>query len=386
MKLARATLASPGKFIFSWLFVWAAMLWPFYAGAHELRPAIATIVFTGDGELSLGISLNLEAVIAEIEAGHKDTSESPAAAEYDRMRAMPPAELRAVFDRFAPRFLDRITLKSNQQPVPLRIVTVWIPVVGDTALPRISQLDLKGTAVPAGENLFWRVDERVGNSVIRLKDTASDKVRAAEYVIAGETSKPLPIKGLQRQSWTSVFVNYLKIGFLHIVPSGLDHMLFVIGLFLLSTHLGALLWQVTAFTVAHTVTLALGTMGIVQISPTVVEPLIAASIVYVAVENMATDRLHYWRPVAVFFFGLLHGLGFAGILRELGPESDGFVLSLFAFNLGVESGQIAVISGCFLVAGWALRRNWYRRIVVIPTSLAIAIVAAFWFVQRIGLV
>ncbi len=178
----------------------------------------------------------------------------------------------------------------------------------------------------------------------------------------------------------------MRVGFLHIVPKGLDHILFVIGLFLLSTRLRALLWQVTAFTVAHTVTLAVGALGIVQISPAIVEPLIAASIVYVAIENLATSRLHVWRPVVVFCFGLLPGFGFAGVLREIGPASGQFVMSLFAFNLGVEFGQLAVIAGSFLVVGWAMKRKWYRRAVVMPASLAIGIVAAIWFAQRTDLV
>ena len=122
-------------------------------------------------------------------------------------------------------------------------------------------------------------------------------VIGAEYVLAGDISSPLSVAGLQDQSWISVFVKYLEVGFTHIVPKGLDHIFFVIGLFLLSTRLRTLLWQVTAFTIARTITLALGMTGIVQLSSAVVEPLISISIIYVAVENIVTDKLHrYSQP------------------------------------------------------------------------------------------
>ncbi len=119
------------------------MLWPLRGDTHELRPAIATVEFTKDGAIALGITLNLEAAIAGIGTAHKDTSESPAAADYNKMRAMPPAELSAMFDRFAAEFLNRISLKSDSGLVRLRIVGVEIPVVGDTALPRFSKLALR---------------------------------------------------------------------------------------------------------------------------------------------------------------------------------------------------------------------------------------------------
>ena len=179
-------------------------------------------------------------------------------------------------------------------------------------------------------------------------------------------------------------MNYVWIGFTHILPKGLDHILFVAGLFLLSPRLKPLLWQVSAFTVAHTVTIAFGTLGVVAIRPELVEPLIALSIVWIAVENIFTDRLHAWRPLVVFGFGLLHGLGFADVLREIGLPSGHFLTGLVAFNLGVEFGQLAVIALCFAAVGWAMNGQRYRRLVVIPASAAIALVALGWTIERTG--
>lgn len=193
---------------------------------------------------------------------------------------------------------------------------------------------------------------------------------------------------LQRstESVFEVFANYLELGFLHIIPRGFDHILFVIGLFLLSPRLKALLWQVSAFTVAHTLTLALGATGVVRLPANIVEPLIALSILWVAVENLLTDKLHRWRIVVVFCFGLLHGLGFAGVLIEIGLSGAHFYAALLAFNIGVELGQLTVIALCFLAFGWAMQRPGYHRRVVAPASCAIAIIAAYWVIHRTGVV
>ena len=201
----------------------------------------------------------------------------------------------------------------------------------------------------------------------------------------GESSATYPLSGdIAGTTRSAVFGQYLVLGFTHIVPKGLDHMLFVLGLFLLSTRLSPLLWQVTAFTLAHSITLALSMYGVIALSPAIVEPLIAASIVAVAVENLFTARLHTWRVFVVFGFGLLHGLGFAGVLTEIGLPRDEFVTGLIAFNVGVEGGQLAVIALAFLAVGyWFRNRPWYRRRVVLPLSALIALTGMYWMVERL---
>ena len=124
--------------------------------------------------------------------------------------------------------------------------------------------------------------------------------------------------------------------------------------------------------------------GVISLSPNIVEPLIALSIVYVAVENILTSKLTLWRPFVVFGFGLLHGMGFAGVLQELGLPRSEFLNALVTFNLGVEFGQLAVISIAFLVVGiWGRGKEWYLPWVVIPGSLFIAVVGFYWAVERV---
>lgn len=188
------------------------------------------------------------------------------------------------------------------------------------------------------------------------------------------------------QSTFEVIVSYIVIGFEHIVPKGLDHILFILGLFLLSAHWSPLLWQVTMFTVAHTITLGLAMNNIVELPANVVEPLIALSIAYVGVENVLAKALHKSRLILVFLFGLLHGLGFAGVLSDFGMPTDDFAVALISFNVGVELGQIAVISIAFvLLRLWIKDPRIYRKIVVVPGSVFISVIGSYWFLERLEL-
>jgi len=177
---------------------------------------------------------------------------------------------------------------------------------------------------------------------------------------------------------------YLKLGVRHIIPLGTDHILFVTSLCLLSTHIKTILWQATAFTVAHSVTLALSMKGILVAPGSVVEPIIALSIVFVAIENILLSELKPWRILIVFLFGLIHGLGFASALNEIGLPRNKFYTSILSFNAGVEIGQAIVIVCVFLVIIIPFgKRKGYRKFIVYPASILIAIIATYWFVKRL---
>ena len=176
---------------------------------------------------------------------------------------------------------------------------------------------------------------------------------------------------------------WIAVGFQHIIPKGLDHILFILGLFFLAGGWRRLLLQITGFTVAHSLTLGLSMYGIVSVPAAVVEPLIALSIVYVAVDNLYASTLARWRIMVVCVFGLLHGLGFASVLAEIGLPQERFLLDLALFNIGVELGQITVIALALLCVGWFKRQAWYESIIAYPATIAIAGTGAFWFLKRI---
>jgi hydrogenase/urease accessory protein HupE len=177
---------------------------------------------------------------------------------------------------------------------------------------------------------------------------------------------------------------YFALGYTHILPRGLDHILFVVGIFLLSARWRSILLQVSTFTLAHSITLGLTMYGVVSLPAKVVEPMIALSIAYVALENLFTSELKPWRVALVFSFGLLHGMGFAGVLRDLGLPRSQFLTALVTFNVGVEAGQLSVIALALVaVAYWRSNSVVYRRFVVQPASLLIAGVGLFWTIQRV---
>jgi hypothetical protein len=189
---------------------------------------------------------------------------------------------------------------------------------------------------------------------------------------------------LERAPVNDVVWYYFKLGVRHIVPGGLDHILFVISLCLLNTKIKTILWQASAFTVAHTFTLALSMKGIIQLPADIVEPLIALSIMFVAIENILLSELKAWRIAIVFMFGLVHGMGFARALNEIGLPRNKFFTSIFSFNVGVEIGQIIIITLMFMLIIIPFgKRPWYKKIIVYPLSATIALIAAYWTGQRI---
>lgn len=355
------------------------------ATAHEVRPAVIDLNL-GERVYAIEILANLEAMMAGIEPEHTDTDESANAPRYNALRSLQPEALAAEFEQFKPVFLSKLQIEDGQGArIEYEVENVVVDPVGDISLARDTRIIIKPTSNGKADALSWSWNEMLGTSIVRVNDpndeTPDDAYSA--FLQGGERSELIPLSGDISLSPVNVIKNYLFVGFTHILPKGLDHILFVVGLFLLSPALRPLLIQVTSFTVAHTVTLALGTLGVVSISPAIVEPLIAASIVYVAIENVLSARLQAWRPLVVFGFGLLHGLGFAGVLADIGIASGYFVTALISFNVGVELGQLAVIALCLLLFGWFRHHPRYRQFVTIPLSLLIAAVGAFWFVERV---
>lgn len=191
------------------------------------------------------------------------------------------------------------------------------------------------------------------------------------------------IVDMSQFSKTEVGLIYLKLGYEHIIPLGLDHILFVVSLFFLSSNIKTVIWQATAFTVAHSITLGLAMYGLVSPPTYIVEPVIALSIMFVAVENIISDKLRPSRILIVFAFGLIHGLGFASALTGLGLPEKQFLTSLLTFNLGVELGQMTIIFLAWILIGkWFSKKVWYRQRIVIPISSVIAVIALYWTIER----
>ncbi len=353
--------------------------------AHKVFPATATVTFDDAGGYGIEVKTNIEALIAEIGPTHEDTETSPSANKYKALRALSANSLEVRFAAFSPRWLEGIRVAFDGKRVRLRVELLKIPPTGDTGLARISVIRLTGV-VPTGAKTFaWTYDKSHGSSILRLIHAGTGEMTTA-WLKDGKPSAAIPLADMVPKTLFENFIEYTMLGYTHILPLGLDHILFVLGLYLLSSRMRPLLVQVTSFTIAHTVTLALGLYGVMQVSPAIVEPLIAVSIVYVAVENILTPRLTAWRPFVVFGFGLLHGLGFAGVLREIGLPPNDFLSGLVSFNIGVELGQLSVIAIAWFATGlWFSARPWYRARIVYPGSAAIAVIGLYWTIERVFL-
>lgn len=270
-------------------------------------------------------------------------------------------------------------------------------------LPAMLMLSLEGKLPTSARSVSFRFPAEPG--VVAVTVIRSVRGPVAQVANSGQATTPVPLQlenaitnqtnqvvgkapalpaAVREPGRWLVARQYLELGFEHIVPQGTDHILFVLGLFLLGNRLKPLLVRVTAFTVAHSITLGLSLYGIFRLSPLIVEPLFALSITLVVVENICTPELKPWRPFVVFGFGLMHGLGFAGVLTTLGLPRKDFAISLVTFKPGVELGQLAVITLAFLAVGW-WRREWYRARIVVPASPLIAATGLFWTVQRVAL-
>ncbi|MBV2360941.1 HupE/UreJ family protein [Thalassococcus sp. CAU 1522] len=407
------------------------------AAAHEVRPAIGDLSAT-DGQVTLELRLSVEPLLAGANLeGVEDTNDTDESDAVDALRMLDATALRDRLTQALPDLLASMPLTVDAAPVPLQATRIETEDVGNPDLPRETLLVLQGDLPAGAQTLEMNWPASFGTLILRQMGVDEPYTG----YLTGQPSGPIQIAGGDALTNAGAFFGYIPVGFDHILPKGLDHILFVLGLFFLAARIGPLLWQVSAFTLAHTVTLALGALEIVTVSASIVEPIIAASIVYVAVENIVSDKLHRWRPAVVFGFGLLHGLGFASVLGEFGLPQGQFIAALIGFNIGVEIGQLTVIAVAFLLVWWALqvdrgraqelpaqvfygaaviglalagywiggearvllwplaglsllclvsvslvdRMEAYRRFVSIPASCVIAAVGAWWVVERVFL-
>ena len=178
--------------------------------------------------------------------------------------------------------------------------------------------------------------------------------------------------------------HYIQLGFTHVIPLGFDHILFILTLFFLNSELKSVIIQCSVFTIAHSLSLGLAASSLILPNSNYIEPLIAISILYTAIENIVRNSVNPFRLIIIFVFGLIHGMGFASALQEIGIPKKLFFSCLFSFNIGVELGQIMVVFfAYYLVSKWFAAKSWYKERVVYPISSLIGCVALYWLIERI---
>ena len=287
-----------------------------------------------------------------------------AAQSFDRVRRLLDARLRIDLDGTAASIeWTRLEVAAERQSLRLHLRL--------TPSAAAASMRISGELFPydANHRTFVNVYERDA-----LTQAILERSRSTFEYFAGT-----------RQGALAVVRKFLPAGIHHILI-GPDHLLFLIGLLLLGGTLGRLLLIVTGFTIAHSITLSLAALNLVNPPASVIEPAIALSIVYVGVDNLLVRKGRDVRPWIALAFGLIHGFGFANVLREMDLPSRALGWSLFSFNVGVEIGQLFVV---ITVAGvLATVRRWSpesSRRVAVAGSVAVIAAGGFWFVERVFL-
>ncbi len=351
------------RFAISGALLLAALSLPDAADAHAIGTSYAT-VHVGDRELAVEIDWKTE-----------DLVRFPGA-DADGDGKVDAAELQKIAPDFERYLTEYASVSADYQPRELEF------------LGAIEADDEQGTSIA---RFRFRVPvARTPREIVLSADFSgvfgSDHVTFAK-IEAGQTVHQGVLKAeAPRQSFSLGDISvleqaftFVKLGVEHIFL-GFDHILFLIGLILLGGRLRELVKIVTAFTVAHSVTLSLAALDVVTLPSRWIEAGIALSIAYVACENFFLKNVSY-RWILAFGFGLVHGFGFANVLRELGLPARGLVSSLLSFNVGVEVGQLCIVAVLLPGVLWMTRKG-YNRVVVPVVSFAILACGIGWFVER----
>jgi hypothetical protein len=358
-------------FFFRVLRAMAILLIAAPVAAHEIGKTQVTATFTSDGRFQFDVVVDPDTLLTKLTVMSAGT---PPGALPRKIRDKRIAEL-------ASTFLDAMHVSVDGAPAPMRFEYRPADAISDfVEAPSIVRLS--GRCPPNARTFTFAQDLAMGSYALNVR--IGDSPAETFWLDGPAASEPISLTPPPPATRAAIAWQHLSLGFTHILPNGTDHILFVLGLFLLNVRWRALLLQISAFTIAHSITLGLTMYGVVSLPAKLVEPMIAVSIVYVAVENLLTSELKPWRVALVFSFGLLHGMGFAGVLRDIGLPRPQFLTALVAFNAGVEAGQLTVIGIAFaLVAYWRADRRLYRRAIVLPASIAISLIGSFWTLQRV---
>ena len=356
--------------------------------SHEIRPSIADYKIE-ENILYFDIRLNAELILSGIDASNiTDTNSSPLSATYDDLRSLTRENLKILLIESWDDIQSKINLNINEVSTKFELVDINIEANRDFEISRDSILYLKYELDEDDEFLTFKWSEKYGPIIIReINELKKEDDLYTEYLQAGLQTDKIFIRSENTQSIFKSIINYFILGIQHIIPKGLDHILFIVGLFFFSVTLRPLLIQVTMFTIAHSITLIFVSVSYINVNPLIVEPIIALSIAYVGIENIFKEYVkEYLRYIIIFFFGLLHGLGFALVLSDIGYQSSKLILNLISFNLGIEAAQIFIILFLYILLGIKFsNKKYYRYIFQVPVSLFIALVGIYWFFERINM-
>ena len=355
--------------------------------SHEIKPSIADFTYD-ENFLNIKIRLNAELILSNIDASKiSNTNSSSLSDIYDKLRILNKIELEELFKSSWQEISTNIDIKINNETKKINLINIEVEDIKNFEISRDTHIYLQVLLNNNSEYFTFSWIKKYGPIILR--ENSNHKLEDelfTEYLQSGIESNQFSFNEKNFKNRLNSFVKFFVLGVQHIIPKGLDHILFIFGLFLFSSSLKKLITQITIFTIAHSITLIFVSLSLMKINPQIVEPIIALSIVYVGIENIFKNYVkEYLRYVVILFFGLLHGLGFALVLSDIGYRSTDLFINLISFNIGIEVAQISIVLVLYLLvaSNFAKNKN-YRMFFQVPSSILISSIGLYWFFERIN--
>ena len=355
--------------------------------SHEIKPSIADFTYD-ENFLNIKIRLNAELILSNIDASKiSNTNSSSLSDIYDKLRILNKIELEELFKSSWQEISTNIDIKINNETKKINLINIEVEDIKNFEISRDTHIYLQVLLNNNSEYFTFSWIKKYGPIILR--ENNNDKLENelfTEYLQSGIESNQFSFNEKNFKNRLNSFIKFFVLGVQHIIPKGLDHILFIFGLFLFSSSLKKLITQITIFTIAHSITLIFVSLSLMKINPQIVEPIIALSIVYVGIENIFKNYVkEYLRYVVILFFGLLHGLGFALVLSDIGYRSTDLFINLISFNIGIEVAQISIVLVLYLLVALNFAKNKnYRMFFQVPSSILISSIGLYWFFERIN--
>jgi len=355
--------------------------------SHEIKPSIADFTYD-ENFLNIKIRLNAELILSNIDASKiSNTNSSSLSDIYDKLRILNKIELEELFKSSWQEISTNIDIKINNETKKINLINIEVEDIKNFEISRDTHIYLQVLLNNNSEYFTFSWIKKYGPIILR--ENSNHKLEDelfTEYLQSGIESNQFSFNEKNFKNRLNSFIKFFVLGVQHIIPKGLDHILFIFGLFLFSSSLKKLITQITIFTIAHSITLVFVSLSLMKINPQIVEPIIALSIVYVGIENIFKNYVkEYLRYVVILFFGLLHGLGFALVLSDIGYRSTDLFINLISFNIGIEVAQISIVLVLYLLVALNFAKNKnYRMFFQVPSSILISSIGLYWFFERIN--
>jgi len=355
--------------------------------SHEIKPSIAD--FTYDEKyLNFKIRLNAELILSNIDASTFSNTDSSSLSDiYDKFRILSKKDLEEMFQNSWSEISSNIDIKINNETKKINLIKTEVEDIKNFEISRDTNVYFRVLLDENSEQFTFRWVKNYGSIILRENNNnKSEDELVTEYLQSGIESSQFSFKENNFSKTFNSFTKFFVLGIQHIIPKGLDHILFIFGLFLFSSSLKKLISQITIFTIAHSITLIFVSLSLMKINPQIVEPIIALSIFYIGLENIFKKYIkEYLRYVVILFFGLLHGLGFALVLSDIGYRSTDLFINLISFNIGIEVAQISIVVVLYLLVALNFAKNKnYRIFFQVPSSILISSIGLYWFFERIN--